>query len=119
MIFFGADQDLQPRLLPSESTIGFNGEDYWADANGLRATDPGHGPLQHVRADDSMQLLLYGVLTLIIIAVFLVIYFASTKSAYKVQQMVAAGEKPPTFRQEIKAFGDEKFHVTLLSRSPA
>ena len=114
MIFFGADKIYNLGFF-SGGTIGFNGEDYWADANGLRATDPGHGPLQHVRADDSMQLLLYGVLTLIIIAVFLVIYFASTKSAYKVQQMVAAGEKPPTFMQEIKAFGDEKFHITLLS----
>ena len=62
-----------------------------------------------------MQLLLYGVMTLIIIAVFLVIYFASVKSAYRVEQQVAADEKPQTFAQEMKAFGDEKFHITLLS----
>ena len=59
MIFFGANKIYNLGFF-SGGTIGFNGEDYWADANGLRATDPGHGPLQHVRADDSMQLLLYG-----------------------------------------------------------
>lgn len=68
-----------------------------------------------IHGDVSMVLLLYGVMTIIIIGVFFVCYIASTKSAYKAEQMQAAGEKLPTFRQEIKAFGDEKFHVTLMA----
>lgn len=114
MIFFGADKIYNLGFF-SGGTIGFNGEDYWVDKNGVNIAVSHGRPVQHVRADDSMQLLLYGVMTLIIIAVFLVVYFASVKSAYKVQQQVAAGEKPQTFAQEMKAFGDEKFHITLLS----
>jgi arabinogalactan oligomer/maltooligosaccharide transport system permease protein len=114
MIFFGANKIYNLGFF-SGGTIGFNGEDFYADADGVDITISGK-PFDHaVKADDSMQLLLYGVLTLIIIAVFLVIYFASVKSAYKVQQMKAAGEKIPTFREEMKQFGDEKFHITLLS----
>ncbi len=114
MIFFGADKIYNLGFF-SGGTIGFNGEDYWVDKNGVNISISHGRPVAHVRADDSMQLLLYGVMTLIIIAVFLVIYFASVKSAYRVEQQVAAGEKPQTFAQEMKAFGDEKFHITLLS----
>ncbi len=114
MIFFGADKIYNLGFF-SGGTIGFNGQDYWVDKNGVNVETSGMRPVKHIQADDSMQLLLYGVLTLIIIAVFLVVYFASVKSAYKVQQQVAAGEKPETFRQEMKQFGDEKFHITLLA----
>ena len=114
MIFFGANKIYNLGFF-SGGTIGFNGEDYWVDKDGVSIAISHGRPVAHVRADDSMQLLLYGVMTLIIIAVFLVIYFASVKSAYKVEQQVAAGEKPATFGQEMKAFADEKFHITLLS----
>ena len=62
-----------------------------------------------------MQLLLYGVMTIVIIALFIVIYVASTKAAYKVQQQRAAGEKPQGFKDDVSALMDEKFHVTLLA----
>lgn len=114
MIFFGADKIYNLGFF-SGGTIGFNGNDYWVDKDGVDVAISHGRPVQHVAADDSMQLLLYGVMTLIIIAVFLVVYFASVKSAYKVQQQVAAGEKPESFRSEMKQFGDEKFHVTLLA----
>ena len=63
----------------------------------------------------SRKILLYGVLTIALTAVFLVIYFASIKSAYKAQQTKAAGEKLPTFMQELRDLLDNKFHVTLLA----
>ena len=82
--------------------IGFNAEDYWVGR-------------VHYSADKSMILLLYGVMSLIIIALFIVIYVTSTKSAYKIQQDVAAGEKPKSFKEDIQELMDDKFHVTLLA----
>ena len=108
MIGFGWDKIYNLGFF-SNGYLGFNGEDYWV-------RDPNTGrPIEHVVADDSMKLLLYGVMTIIIIALFIVIYIASTKSAYKTQQLVAAGEKVPKFKEEIQAMMDEKFHVTLLA----
>lgn len=91
----------------NNGTIGFNEEGY--------GINPVTGRPGRIEGDDSMKLLLYGVLTLVIIAVFLAIYIASTKSAYKAQQTKAAGEKLPGFFAEIKEFFDSKFHVTLLA----
>ena len=107
MIAFGADKIYNLGFFSENHTIGFVAESKWVRGE--------NGQPVHIERDDSMVLLLYGVMTIIIIAIFLVIYFASVKSAYKVQQQVAAGEKPETFKQEMAKFVDEKFHITLLS----
>ena len=107
MIFFGWDKIYNLGFF-NHGKIGFVENDEWV-------VNPDTGAWENIKADDSMQLLLYGVMTLIVIAVFCVIYFASVKSAYKVQQTVASGEKPMGFFAEMKAFGDAKFHVTLLT----
>lgn len=106
MIGFGWDKIYNLGLF-NHGTIGFNEEGY--------GINPVTGRPGRIAGDDSMKLLLYGVMTLIIIAIFLVVYVANTKSAYKLQQTKAAGEKPATFVDELKAFLDEKFHVTLLA----
>ncbi len=74
--------------------------------NGARVSVPG---------DNSMLILLYGVLTIIITVLFFIIYIANTKSAYKAYQAKAAGEHLPTFKEEMKDMLDNKFHVTLLA----
>ncbi len=65
--------------------------------------------------DDSRLILLYGILSIVLTFIFLAVYFASVKSAYKTQQMAAAGEKLPTFKEELKDLLDNKFHITLLA----
>ncbi|MBQ6153537.1 MAG: sugar ABC transporter permease [Ruminococcus sp.] len=77
------------------------------DENGRR--------VKGVPVDNSMLILLYGVLVIVITVIFFVVYIANTKSAYKAQQTVAAGEKPIGFIDEVKQFFDSKFHVTLLA----
>ncbi|MCH5202056.1 MAG: sugar ABC transporter permease [Oscillospiraceae bacterium] len=74
-----------------------------------------NGRFQNVDGDNSMLILLYGVMTIVITIIFLVFYIANTKSAYMVQQLKAEGKHIPTFKEDLKAFGDEKFHITLLS----
>lgn len=77
--------------------------------------NPATGGYELMAGDNSMLILLYGVLTIVLTAIFLALYFASTKSAYTLQQKVAAGEKPVTFVEEIKDLFDKKFHITLLA----
>lgn len=62
-----------------------------------------------------MLILLYGVTTIVVSVVFLVFYIMNTKSAMKVQELKAEGKHIPTFKEELKQFGDEKFQITLLS----
>ena len=68
-----------------------------------------------IPGDDSRLILLYGILTVVITAAFLIIYITNTKSAYMVCDMKRNGKKPLTFIEEIKQFANEKFHVSLLS----
>ena len=65
--------------------------------------------------DNSMLILLYSVLTIVVTIIFLAIYIANTKSAYKVYEAKKNGEAILGFRAEIKAFFDEKFHITLMT----
>ena len=77
--------------------------------------NPVTGGYELMAGDNSMLILLYGVLTIVLTVIFLAIYFASTKSAYAVAQQVAAGEKPVDFVSEVKDLFDKKFHITLLA----
>ena len=79
----------------------------WDEAKGrwVKATE----------VDNSMLILLFGVMVIVITVIFFIVYIASTKSAYKAQQQRAAGIKPDSFATEAKAFLDSKFHITLLA----
>ena len=70
---------------------------------------------QQVFGDNSMLILLYSVLTIVITAVVFVIYIANIKDAYKHQLMRERGEKPTTLREDVRDFLDGKYHITLLS----
>ncbi|MGN0518934.1 MAG: carbohydrate ABC transporter permease [Acutalibacteraceae bacterium] len=65
--------------------------------------------------DNSMLILLYGVLTIIISVVFIALYVANTKSAYATEQMVKEGKTPSSFKKDMQDLLDSKFHITLLS----
>lgn len=64
--------------------------------------------------DNSMLLLLYGIVGLILIICFVAIWRINIKSAYDVQKMVEKGEKAPKLRDEIGMLVDKKAHITLL-----
>ena len=65
--------------------------------------------------DNSNQVLLFSVMTIIITIAFIAIYVANTKSAYASQQTISEGKTPLNFFYEMKMFLDERFHVTLLT----
>ena len=68
-----------------------------------------------VPGDESMKILLYSTLTIVITAVVFVIYIQNIKDAYRHQVMRANGEKPTTLKQDAQEFLDGKYHITLLS----
>lgn len=77
--------------------------------------DPVSGIIKYNLADNSMLILLYSVLTLVVIAVFLALYFSSIKAAYNADKAHRIGRRLPDFKEDIKSLIDEKFHITLLA----
>lgn len=74
------------------------------------------GPFQKtVFVDNSMLILLYSVLTIVITVVVFAIYIANIKDAYRHQLLAEAGKKPTSFKTDMKDFLDGKYHITLMS----
>ncbi len=69
----------------------------------------------NVQVDNSMLILLYSLISILIILVFAFLYLSSLKSAWTAQENIKNGIKNKTFLQDIKALLDEKYHTTLLS----
>ena len=65
-------------------------------------------------ADNSMLMLLFGVLTFALIFFYLMLYNASIKSSITTDKAIANGKKPKTFKQDLASLLDERFHVTML-----
>lgn len=70
---------------------------------------------EYLPGDNSMYILLFSVLSLLIILAFVCLYASSVIASYRTQKVIEAGEKPLTFKQDLHALMNEKFHITLLS----
>jgi len=68
-----------------------------------------------IPGQNSMLILLFSTLSLLIIAAFVVVWVKSIQAGYRALQCKRAGEKPPGFLQEAKAFFNNRYHVILLS----
>ena len=64
---------------------------------------------------ESAKILLFGILSIMVTIVFIVMYFVSTKSARKVDTMIKNGEKVPKFRDDRRDLLNAKFHSTMLA----
>ncbi|WP_366463075.1 hypothetical protein [uncultured Clostridium sp.] len=69
---------------------------------------------EYVQGDNSMLILLYGVITIFVIMGFVIIWRANMKSAYKAQLRKERNEHIPTFKEEMIAYLDGCLHKTLL-----
>lgn len=77
--------------------------------------DPETGLIKYALPDNSMLILLYSVMTLLVILVFLALYYASISASYKAQMLKKDGKPVPKFNEEVKHLFNEKYHITLLS----
>ncbi len=73
------------------------------------------GIYEVTKGDNSMLILLYGVMTLVITFAFLSVWCFSIFSGETARQLRAEGKRPYTFLQDIKSLANEKVHFLLLS----
>ena len=78
-------------------------------------TDVNTGNRIPIDGDNSMLFLLYGVVAIMVIAAFIVVYFMNIRSAYETYEDSVVGKQPQTFRQDLKQLFDKKFYIVLLS----
>jgi len=65
--------------------------------------------------DNSMLMLLFGLLTFGLLFGFWLLYNSNIKSSILVDETLALNKKAKTFKQDIASLLDEKFHVTMLT----
>lgn len=68
-----------------------------------------------VPGDNSMLFLIYGLVSILIILIFVFVYRSNVKSAYKLQILNNEKKPIPTLAQDLSSLVNEKFHITLLT----
>ena len=68
-----------------------------------------------VEGDNSMLCMIYGLATIMIIALFLVFYVVNTRSAAAVYECRKSGEHIRSFREDAALLVGSRFHVALLT----
>jgi len=81
----------------------------------VQEVDEVTGLVKSIPGDNSMLILLYGTMTILLSIVFFFVYIANTKAAYEAEQSIKAGKKNLTLKEELQDFLDGKYHITLLS----
>lgn len=77
--------------------------------------DEEQGIYVYLPGDNSMQILLFGVLSIVLTLVIAVLYFHSLRAAFRAQRLQEAGERLPTFREDLYSLVDSRYHLTLLT----
>ena len=67
------------------------------------------------KTDNSMLMLLFGVITIGLIVLFIILYLDSLASAYKAECDKRKFGKAKSFREDIRELLDNRFHITLLT----
>ena len=67
------------------------------------------------KGDNSMLILLYGVMTLVVSFVFIAVWLFSIFSGEKARELKESGKQPKGFLEDIKSLTNENIHFLLLS----
>lgn len=65
--------------------------------------------------DNSLKILLYGVLTIFIIIGFIWTWVINIRQNALAQKLIEEGIRPKSFKQDVKSLGDEQYYKTLLA----
>ena len=74
----------------------------------------GGRPVQ-IPTDNSVLMLLFGIVTLGIIAVYIIAWISNIKSSALADLAIEQGKKPSTIVEDIKSLLDDRFHVLMLT----
>lgn len=67
-----------------------------------------------IEGDNSVVMLLMGILSVIAALCLFICYLSNVKDAYETQKICERGGKPASFREDVKQFLDKKFYKTVL-----
>lgn len=65
--------------------------------------------------DNSLLILLYGLVGILVIVAFVALYISNIKTVYRIQMMKEEGEHINTFKEDCKELINGKFYITLLT----
>ena len=80
-------------------------EEVWNDAKGV---------YEYTHGDNSQLILLYGIASICIILLLVLVWQASVRSGYKALNIKKSGRKAPNFMDDIRALFDENAHKSLM-----
>ncbi len=69
---------------------------------------------EKIKGDNSFLILLYGVVSLVVVALFLVLWSMQIKGSYENDIRLRDGESLTTFKQDIRSLLNERFYIPLL-----
>ena len=72
------------------------------------------GVYEYIQGDNSQQILLYAVATIVATAVVFVVWRASVRSGFKGLSIKKSGKHVPTFIDDVKSLFDENIHKLLM-----
>lgn len=83
----------------------------------LQGSEAGWDPITHQikPADSSVLMLLFGLVTIAVIGIYILVYVVNIKSSFAADQAIKEGRKPSTFVQDCKELLDSKFHILMLT----
>jgi len=102
MIFFGAGYLAKFGTLGEIAVI----EDVWDEAQGAYVT---------MYYDNSLLILLYGLLTILFIIAFVYVWYYNVKVSKAAQDIIEARRSLPTAKDDLHDLADEQYHKTLLA----
>jgi arabinogalactan oligomer/maltooligosaccharide transport system permease protein len=70
---------------------------------------------QVMRGDNSMLILIFGVLSLIVSCGFVLTYLLNIRLERSAALMLAEGKRPPSFKEDLKTLWHDKYHAVLLT----
>ena len=69
---------------------------------------------EKIAGDNSFLILLYGVMTLVFLVLFTVIWYANVKGSYQNDLRIREGARVLSFREDVKVLFNQRFHLPLL-----
>ena len=69
----------------------------------------------YTQGDNSVEILLFGTLTVIITILFFIVWASNCRAAYKSQLAQKRGEHIVTLKEQIASLDSKNYHITLLS----
>ncbi len=73
------------------------------------------GIYEYTQGDNSLLILLYGVVAVFVVLAFILLWILQMKHSYKIQKMQEEGRHVPSFVEDIRSLFDGNLHITLMS----